>query len=244
MVIKKRKRANMSIVLVVWLIAMTSGIAVLSYSISSKYKAKQFENRMENRYVSESGVDLILGLVEDCISQYNAMINYEKNDIGYEFINSPCIFDIDRTGGDVIWGDYGVRLDLIEQEAVDYLVGLGYQGYNEDNSIQIEVVTDDIKKLQISQLVNDAEFHQNNSGNATADMLPLDVHIYIKYGGGCIDCLSRWSDIKIIRGSFGSSDVGGVPVYADTSGMRIDILKYDNYGINVQLGDKEGDDVE
>ena len=57
-----KKKGNISFVAFTALIVVCCGAAVLSVASNSKYNAKKEYQRMEERYIAESGIDTATGL--------------------------------------------------------------------------------------------------------------------------------------------------------------------------------------
>ena len=57
-----KKKASIGFTVIIALIIVCCGTAVLSIASGSKYNAKTEYQKIEDRYISESGVDLSVGL--------------------------------------------------------------------------------------------------------------------------------------------------------------------------------------
>ena len=99
-----KKKASIGFTIIIALIIVCCGAAVLSIASGSKYNAKTEYQKIEDRYISESGVDLSVGLFLNYLSNKNIVLAYTKNEDGeYGVIDdySPYLLEEIRTSEDV-----------------------------------------------------------------------------------------------------------------------------------------------
>jgi hypothetical protein len=93
---------------------------------SSKFNTKKEYQRIENRYVSESGVELSVGLFLNYLSNRDLVLAYEKNEDGtYGAVDDYSPYLLEEIKESV--NEDIVKLELIENESKDYLASIGYQ---------------------------------------------------------------------------------------------------------------------
>jgi len=64
------------------LVILCGGTAIFNIAASSRYRAKTEYERMENRYIAESGIDLAVGLFINYLSNQDYVLSYTQNGDG------------------------------------------------------------------------------------------------------------------------------------------------------------------
>lgn len=77
-----KKKANIGFTVLIALIIVCCGAAVLSIAGNSKYNAKTEYQRIEDRYIAESGVDLSVSLFLNYLSNKDLVLAYTQNEDG------------------------------------------------------------------------------------------------------------------------------------------------------------------
>ncbi|GEM_PF-3821448 len=73
-----KKQANISFVLLVASLAVLSGAALLGVCVSSRYNTKTEYERLNNRYIAESGVDTAIGLFINYLENQDYVLAYTQ----------------------------------------------------------------------------------------------------------------------------------------------------------------------
>ena len=228
-----KKEANISFVLLAALLTVCSGAAVLNIAASSKYKAKSEYERIASKYISESSIDLALGLFINYIGNRDLTVTYEKDESGHYYISeefSPYILDEIEEGSD---GDE-IFIEIVSNEAKDYLASIGYLDYKKDSTVNLFVNTfGNSDGLKITNMCIEPNFLISADGGIQRSKLrPVYLTVKATYPGGNILTDIKLSNLFAERGSFSeiSEGYGNAAVKIDTSDAEIEFENYQNYG--------------
>lgn len=229
-----KKKANIGFTVLIALIIVCCGAAVLSIAGNSKYNAKTEYQRIEDRYIAESGVDLSVGLFLNYLSKKDLVLAYTKNeDGGYGVIDdySPYLLEEIRTsdGRDI------VPIEIIENESKDYLAGVGFLDYINNGTIEFGVNTyGDKESFKLSRMCTEYDFLLSISGNDTEKrsmLKPVFLTVKTKYRGGEVMANIKISNLYAVRVPFEETedDIGSVRAYIDVTDAIIEYENYQNY---------------
>lgn len=230
-----RKKAGIHIVLLVGLVTVCAGAAILSIGISGKYHAKENYERMENRYIAESGVELALGLFLNYLDNQDYVMQYQRNeDGGYEITDAyaPYLIDDIRQLEDAD----SIPIRLVETDSCDYLSSVGYLDFKRGSGISFELNTFSQKEnFKLSRLCIDPGFVVSRiaeSNEVKSRMNPIYADVKVQYKGGEVTCKIRISGILAQRSPFYAisiGEAGSVSAKLDTSKVKADYINFQNY---------------
>lgn len=229
-----KKKANIGFTSLISLVIICCGAAVLSIAVNSKFNAKTEYQRVEDRYISESGVDLSLGLFLNYLSNRDLVLAYEKNEDGtYGVIDeySPYLLDEIRVSDD----EDVVSIELIENESKDYLASVGYLDYINDGTIEFGINTyGDKENFRLSRMCTEYDFllsSPDESDEKRSKLNPIFLNVKSKYRGGEVMANIKISNLYAVRESFSEAyeDISSVRAYIDTSEAVIEYENYQNY---------------
>lgn len=115
-----KKKGNISFVALTALIVVCCGAAVLTIAGNTKYNSKTEYQRIEDRYIAESGIDTATGLFVIYLSNRDFVLPYEKTESGGYAVSDkyvPYLLDeIKNSGTDDI-----AYIPVIENECICHL---------------------------------------------------------------------------------------------------------------------------
>lgn len=228
-----RKKANISFVLLAALLTVCSGAAILNISASSKYKAKNEYERIASKYVSESSIDLAVGLFINYIGNRDLTITYEKDETGNYYISekfSPYILDEIAEDSD----KDEIFIEIVSNEAKNYLASIGYIEYKKDSTVRLYANTfGNSDGLKIANMCIEPEFLISaGSGIKRSKLKPVYLTVKASYPGGNILSSIKISNLFAVRDAFTETGegYGNASVSIDTSAAEIKFENYQNYG--------------
>ena len=225
-----KKKANIGFTVLIALIIVCCGAAVLSIAGNSKYNAKTEYQRIEDRYIAESGVDLSVSLFLNYLSNKDLVLAYTKNeDGGYGVIDdySPYLLEEIRMSEET---DI-VPINIIENESKDYLAGVGFLDYINNGTIEFGVNTfGDKESFKLSRMCTEYDFLLSLSGDDAEKksmLKPVFLTVKTKYRGGEVMANIKISNLYAVRVPFDETedDIASVKAYIDTSNA---IIEYEN----------------
>ncbi len=229
-----KKKANIGFTVLIALIIVCCGAAVLSIAGNSKYNAKTEYQRIEDRYIAESGVDLSVSLFLNYLSNKDLVLAYTKNeDGGYGVIDdySPYLLEEIRTSEET---DI-VPINIIENESKDYLAGVGFLDYINNGTIEFGVNTfGDKESFKLSRMCTEYDFLLSLSGDDAEKrsmLKPVFLTVKTKYRGGEVMANIKISNLYAVRVPFDETedDIASVKAYIDASNAIIEYENYQNY---------------
>lgn len=229
-----KKKANIGFTVLIALIIVCCGAAVLSIAGNSKYNAKTEYQRIEDRYIAESGVDLSVSLFLNYLSNKDLVLAYTKNeDGGYGVIDdySPYLLEEIRMSEET---DI-VPINIIENESKDYLAGVGFLDYINNGTIEFGVNTfGDKESFKLSRMCTEYDFLLSLSGDDAEKrsmLKPVFLTVKTKYRGGEVMANIKISNLYAVRVPFDETedDIASVKAYIDTSNAIIEYENYQNY---------------
>ena len=229
-----KKKASIGFTVIIALIIVCCGAAVLSVASGSKYNAKSEYQKIEDRYISESGVDLSVGLFLNYLENKDLVLAYTKNeDGGYGVIDdySPYLLEEIRTSEDV---DV-VPIPIIENESKDYLAGVGFLDYINNGTIEFGINTyGDKESFKLSRMCTEYDFLLSVSDDGTekkSKLKPVFITVKTKYRGGEVMANVKISNLYAVRVPFDETeeDIASIHAYIDTSNAIIEYENYQNY---------------
>ena len=234
-----KKKANIGFTVLVALIIVCCGAAVLSIASGSKYNAKSEYQRIEDRYISESGVDLSVSLFLNYLENKELVLAYSKNEDGeYSVIDdySPYLLDEIRTSADI---DV-VPIPVIANESKDYLAGIGFLDFINQGTIEFGVNTyGDRESFKLSRMCTEYDFLLSLADDGTekkSRLKPVFVSVKTKYRGGEVIANVKISILYAVRVPFDETDesIESIQAYIDTSDAKIEYENYQNYRGNIK----------
>jgi len=231
----KHKKGNISIVLLVALIAVLGGSVIVGIAIKSKYDSKTSYSRMENRYIAESGIDLSVGLFLNYLANQEYILTYTKNEDGScSLIDrySPYILDEIRENENAD----EIPLSAISAECNSYLSSIGYLDFSGNNGVEIILSTFYNKdNFKLSHLCISPNFIlertvTGNQGKSRINSLYLTVKS--SYKGGEVMCNVEISDIYVVRESFFeivTGETASITAHIDVTSCKVQYQNYQNY---------------
>ncbi|MBS7306113.1 MAG: hypothetical protein KIG39_05570 [Lachnospiraceae bacterium] len=230
-----KRRANMSFAVFVALLVICCGAALINISISSKYNSKTEYQRMKNRYIAECGIDTAVGLFVNYLDNRDLEVSYTKNEDGSfsaSSVSSPYILDEIRTATEDT-----VSIDIVSDEARNYLISLGYLEYSKSGEVELKVNTfSQPDKFKISELCIEPDFliSSDIETEEQRSMLnPIYLTITSTYNNGNVLCNVKLSELYAVRTPYPDIEVGemgSVSAYIDTKDIKIEYESYQNYG--------------
>ena len=229
-----KKKGSIGFTVIIALIIVCCGAAVLSIASGSKYNAKTEYQKIEDRYISESGVDLSVGLFLNYLSNKDLVLAYTKNeDGGYGVIDdySPYLLEEIRTSEDV---DV-VPIPIVENESKDYLAGVGFLDYINNGTIEFGINTyGDKESFKLSRMCTEYDFLLSVSDDSTekkSKLKPVFITVKTKYRGGEVMANVKISNLYAVRVPFDETeeDIASIHAYIDTSNAIIEYENYQNY---------------
>lgn len=229
------KKASISFVLMVSLVILCGEAAIFNIAASSRYRAKTEYERIENRYIAESGIDLAVGLFINYLSNQDYVLAYTQNGDGSCQVldeYSPYLLDEIKTSENVD----AVSIDLVSTESADYLSAIGYLDFKRGSGIELSISTYEQKEnFKLSSLCIEPYFLIGRDGEAdTAKSKINPIHLTVKstYKGGEVLCNVQISDLYITREPFAEStdEISSVSAGIDTIYAKITYENYQNYG--------------
>lgn len=229
-----KKKASIGFTVIIALIIVCCGAAVLSIASGSKYNAKTEYQKIEDRYISESGVDLSVGLFLNYLENKDLVLAYTKNeDGGYGVIDdySPYLLEEIRTSEDV---DV-VPIPIIENESKDYLAGVGFLDYINNGTIEFGINTyGDKESFKLSRMCTEYDFLLSVSDDGTekrSKLKPVFITVKTKYRGGEVMANVKISNLYAVRVPFDETeeDIASIHAYIDTGEAKIEYENYQNY---------------
>ena len=229
-----KKKASIGFTVIIALIIVCCGAAVLSIASGSKYNAKTEYQKIEDRYISESGVDLSVGLFLNYLENKDLVLAYTKNeDGGYGVIDdySPYLLEEIRTSEDV---DV-VPIPIVENESKDYLAGVGFLDYINNGTIEFGINTyGDKESFKLSRMCTEYDFLLSVSDDGTekrSKLKPVFITVKTKYRGGEVMANVKISNLYAVRVPFDETeeDIASIHAYIDTIEAKIEYENYQNY---------------
>jgi hypothetical protein len=232
----KFRQANISIVLLISLVVILSGATIVTLCINSKYNAKISYERIENRYIAESGIDLAVGLFLNYLSNQDFVLSYTKNEDGsYSVIDdySPYLLPEIRLSEN----RDNIALDLIENESIAYLVSIGFLDFLRENGVEVSINTFNNKdNFKLSRMCIEYDFLLSKElGARTASQSkinPIYLTVKSKYKGGEVLCNVEIANLNIVRDPFAEIEIGeqaSVKAYIDINSRKVSYYHYQNY---------------
>lgn len=229
------KKASISFALLISLVVVCAGAAIFSISTASRYNAKTEYQRIENRYIAESGVDLAVGLFINYLSNQDYVLAYSQNGDGSFQVMDEYSYLLDEIKA--AESAHSVPIDLVAIESTDYLSSIGYLDFKREKGIELSVSTYGQKdSLKLSRLCIEPYFlisRKEETAPVKSKINPIYLTVKSKYKGGEVLCNVVISDLYMVRQPFRSVIDGGlssVPAGLDTAQAKVIYENYQNYG--------------
>lgn len=231
-----KKKANISLVMLTCLICISAGAVILNIAINSKTRTKIEYERIENRYIAESGIDLATGLFISYLENRDITASYECDGAGDCYvIDDLCPYLIDEIRENPYSDD--VHIDIIEKEARDYLVSVGFKDFGKADSLQVFVTTNGMGEgFKINNLCTEPDFLLSDGtelGEKKSLLKPIYLTVKSKYPNGNVIANIKVSNIYAVREAFSAlpeGEMGNVRIWINTENAEIEFVNYQNYG--------------
>ena len=230
-----RKCGNINLCLLIALIAVLGASVISVMAINSKYSMKESNEKLKNRYIAESGIDLATGLFINYLSNRDFVISYEQTPDGSFSVNnaySPYLIDEIKDSLDT----ESVSLPLIENECNSYLSNAGYLDFTRNGGVKVAIQTLSGKEnFKLSEMCISPNFLIGNFPEATArssKINPLYLTISSKFKGGEVMANVVVSGLKIEREPFSQitdGNIGNVSAHIDVTDCNVKYSSYQNY---------------
>ena len=217
------------------LVILCGGAAIFNIAAASRYRAKTEYERIENRYIAESGIDLAVGLFINYLSNQDYVLAYTQNGDGSSQVldeYSPYLLDEIKTSENAD----SIPIDLVSTESADYLSAIGYLDFKRGSGIELTINTYEQKdNFKLSRLCIEPYFligRDNEADTVKSKINPIHLTVKSTYKGGEVLCNVQISDLYITRQPFTEStdEISSVPAGIDTSHAKITYENYQNYG--------------
>lgn len=232
-----KKQANISFVLLVALLTVLSSAALLGVCISGRYNTKTEYERLNNRYIAESGVDTAIGLFMNYLDNQDYVLAYTRLEDGSYIAQdqyAPYLFPEIADAA-----DFGsVNIDFVSRESEDYLTSVGCLDFSGTGYIELCLELPDVKeKFRVTQVCTEPDFilsdgQEHDNSEKRSKINPLYLTVKAKYKNGEAMCNVKISDVYLVRQGFSETEPGvmnSVPAYADTGHAKIEYVNYQNY---------------
>lgn len=234
-----KKRANLSFTVMIALLVVCCGAALLAVAGSSKYNSKSEYERIEARYIAESGVDTSAGLFINYLANRDFALTYTQNEGGgYSVITdySPYLLDEIKNSKSLDEAE----INIVANECKDYLETVGFLDFLKEGSVKVCVNTyGDKESFKVTQMCTQPDFlisdDSEETENKRSRLKPVFLTVKAKYKGGEVTANIKISGLYAVRQPFIYTDVGekgSVPAWIDTSSAVIEYENYQNYRKN------------
>lgn len=230
-----KRKGNITVTLLISLVVVCSGAALLSVASASRYQARTEYERLQNRYIAESGIDMAIGLFLNYLDNQEYVISYTCLPNGECVINgqnAPYIVPELRTceaDADMI------RLSLMENEGRDYLSAIGFRDFQGTDSIQFALqIYGSRERFRLPELCTDSGFafgNINEVRDIASRLLPLRLSVRSSYRGGEVLAGVTIDGLTLSRDPFFKSDKeqGSILARVSTSAAKVSYETYQNY---------------
>ncbi len=231
----KTNKGSISIVLLVALIVILTSASIATLAVNSKFEARASYERINSRYIAESGIDMAIGLFINYLSNKSYVLTYTKHeDDSFTVINefSPYLLDEIKNA---ISDD--VKIEIVESESSTYLSSIGYLDFMRGNGIEITVSTFGQKeRFKLSEMCISHNFLVSSSSNESSEyrsiINPLYLAVKATYKGGEVFATANISGIEVVREKFTDCDtneMASVRAWVDTKNAKTEFETYQNY---------------
>ena len=231
-----KKKGNIAFTLVVALLVVCGGAAILNIASTGRYNAKTEYERIENRYISESGIDIAVGLFINYLSNRQLTVSYESDGEGnINVISQYSPFILDETATEE---NDEIYIEIVSDETNDYLSSIGYPDFKKAGGVKLFVNTyGDIDSLRISNMCTEPDFliafEPETEGEKRSLLNPVFLTVLTEYRGGRVMSTLKLSNIYAVRNKFeniGPNEIGNTKIHLDVDNIKIEYIGYQNYG--------------
>lgn len=231
-----KKRGNISLVMLTALITVSVGAVLLNMAVNSRANTKTEAKRIQNRYIAESGVDLATGMFINYLQNRELTASYETDADGNSFIiGDLCPYLADEVKDNPDMDE--VPIEIIEKEARDYMISLGYSNFERADSLKVRLVTNgQADNFRLDSMCTEPQFLISDGteyGEKRSLLKPIYLKIQSRYPNGNVIANIELDNIYAVRDAFSETEegkMGNVKVRIDTDGVQVKILNYQNYG--------------
>lgn len=230
------KKGSISIAILISLIVLLSGVSIINLALNEKHRSKDAYERVENRYIAESGIDMAIGLFISYLDNQDYALSYHNIEGIYSVtdIYSPYLLHEIQESESID----NVSLALIEQETNDYLSSIGFLDFSRDGGVEVSLRTmNDMENFKLSRLCTDPGFVVSRSKETTkvqSSINPIYLTVKSKYKGGEVLCEVQISNIYAVRKPFTeilTGETASVNAWIDVSQAKAEYQNYQNYRV-------------
>ena len=220
--------------MIVSLLVLCCGGALVWMASNSKHQEQTEYERIESRYIAESGIDMAVGLFINYISNQDYVLAYTQTDNGYVITDeyAPYFLNEIKNADD----SQAVQLRVIENESKDYLASVGFLDFIDDGSISVQVDTYGNKDaFKLTELCAEPSFiisADPESDTCRSKLKPIYLTVKSKYRAGEVMANIKIDGLYVQRDGFYALDIndrGSVSAWIDTSEVKIVYENYQNY---------------
>ena len=228
-----KKKGNIAFSILIVLFVMCIGAVVISLAASSRDNARVQYERLSNRYIAESGVDMSVGLLVNYIGNRELTATYKADEDGKCYMVEdymPYLLDEIENSD-----DENVGIDIVASETRDYLSSIGYVDYKKDGSLTLSIDVTDKENFKISNLCIEPDFVTDTGSDKDrkSKLRPIFVTVKTNYPNGNVLCNVKLSDIYAKREAFeelNENEIGNCKIELDVNEIKIEYINYQNYG--------------
>lgn len=229
------KKGNIALVLLVALIVITAGAAITTTAVSSRYQVKDSYERLQNRYLAESGIDMAISLFINYLAQQDYVLTFQRDETGsYTVMDeyAPYLTDEMKQTAEAD----RIKMQLVSTESSDYLSSIGFLDFARDEGVELFIETYGQKEMfRLSRMGYDSGFNVSKDGTkAESKLNPIAVTVTSKYKSGEALCTAEISGLRIAREKINETAPGQMTSTSAkilTAGASIQYTNYQNYRI-------------
>lgn len=230
-----KKKGNIAFSVLIVLFVMCIGAVVISLAASSRDNARVHYARLSNRYIAESGVDVSIGLLVNYIGNRELTATYKADEDGKCYMDETYMpYLLDEIADSE---DEDVRIDIVSDEARNYLSSIGYVDYKKENSLSLTIDVADKENFKISNMCIEPDFvvetDEETGKDKQSKLRPIFVTVKTNYPNGNVLCNVKISNIYAQREAFEKTDENEMEncnIELDVSAAEIEYINYQNYG--------------
>ncbi len=230
------KKGSIGITVLIILMVLLSGASIVKLAVNEKHRAKESYERIENRYIAESGIEMAASLFLCYLENQEYALSYQN--IGGAYLVSDVyapylVHEIQETHD----ADE-MNVSIVEQEANDYLSSMGFLDFSRDGGVEVILRTmNDTEGFKLSRLCTDYGFVVGEKGETTevkSRINPVYLTVKSKYKGGEVMCNIQISDLYAVRKPFAeidSDERDSVKAWIDVSCVKTEYQNYQNFKV-------------
>ncbi len=230
----EKRKANISFVVLVALLTVCCGASLIAVSSSSKFNARTEYERIKNRTIAESALDIAVGLFVNYLGNQDYVLAYTQNEGGsYSVMSDYSPYLLTEIRADSLSED--VEIEIIQNETKDYLTSIGYVDFRRNGEVRLSVNTFGLSdQFKLSEMCISPHFLLSTGiTNEESELKPINISVKVTYNGGEVMANVKISGLKAVRNLFtetGIGEIASVTAWLDTSDIDVKYINYQNYG--------------